>query len=41
MMSRPTWDDIFAGLVDHYADLHRDDPVERLMLRRSIEAGVL
>jgi glycosyltransferase involved in cell wall biosynthesis len=41
MVSRPTWDDIFAGLVHDYADLHREDPVERLMLRRSIEAGVL
>lgn len=41
MLARPTWDDIFAGLVRDYADLHRDDPVERLMLRRPIEAGVL
>jgi glycosyltransferase involved in cell wall biosynthesis len=41
MLARPTWDDIFQRLVVDYADLHRDDPVERLMLRRPIEAGVL
>ena len=41
MAARPTWDDVFLGLVADYEALHRHDAVAALMERRPIEAGVL